>query len=223
MSIKKIFIMISLSILTVNAATSASAKVTATTERKHQFTETANNQSVTVEWVEKINSGIPEYTRKTNSETEISRGKSHTTFWELKNSDKTLSISIEDDTALITTSENGQTTSKSQPLFDIPLTYPPSFYLSKFAKSNKRKITVWVVNKSENELRKMIFTKLKNEEITIKNTTQNALKIEMKPPGFAGVVWKAYYWVHPTTGEFIKYFGKKGPPGTPDFTIIKSK
>ena len=105
----------------------------------------------------------------------------------------------------------------------MPLTYPPSFYLKNFARSNDKKTTVWVINKSDNELRKMIFTKLKNEEITIKNNKQPALKIEMKPPGLAGVVWKAYYWVHPTTGEFIKYFGKKGPPGTPDFTIIKTQ
>ena len=56
-----------------------------------------------------------------------------------------------------------------------------------------------------------------------KKNKQPALKIEMKPPGLAGVVWKAYYWVDPTTGEFIKYFGKKGPPGTPDFTIIKTQ
>ena len=47
----------------------------------------------------------------------------------------------------------------------------------------------------------------------------NVKKIEMKPTGFAGAFWKAYYWFDASSGEYVQYSGKKGPPGTPDFLI----
>ena len=67
----------------------------------------------------------------------------------------------------------------------------------------------------------MIFTKKSKKTITINGKEEIALKIEMKPPSRRYCL-KAYYWVNPSNGQFIKYVGKKGPPGTPDYTIIKT-
>ena len=65
----------------------------------------------------------------------------------------------------------------------------------------------------------MVLTKLGADRVTIGDTTIDCQKIEMKPPGFSGMFWKAYYWFNRDTGDFVKYQGLKGPPGSPEFII----
>ena len=210
--------------MTAIGATSAKATVTASTAKVvHQFTESSEGNSEIISWNQSSSDSITKYIRNTINETERSQGTTTTSFWELKSPNKTLSISVKDKIATIKVVTDGKEVIKTQSLSNFKLTYPPSFYLSSFVKSNKKKTTVWVVNKAENNLRKMIFTKKSKETVTINGKEEIALKIEMKPPGVAGIVWKAYYCVNPSNGKFIKYVGKKGPPGTPDFTIIKIK
>ena len=67
----------------------------------------------------------------------------------------------------------------------------------------------------------MIFTKIGKETININGKDVECIKTEMKPSGIGGMFWKAYYWHNAKTAEFLRYFGKKGPPGTPDYTIEK--
>ena len=132
-------------------------------------------------------------------------------FWELKSPNKTLSVSVKDEMATIKVVMDGKEMVKTQSLSNFKVYLPTEFLFIDFVKSNKKKTTVWVVNKAENNLRKMIFTKKTKETVTIEGKEEIALKIEMKPPGVAGIVWKAYYWVNPTNGQFIKYVGKKRP------------
>ena len=222
MSIKVLLSLFFIS-MTAIGATSAKATVTASTIKvAHQFTESSEGKSNLISWNQSSRGGITEYIRNTKDEKERSRGTTTTLFWELKSPNKTLAVSVKDKMASIKIVTDGKEMVKTQSLSNFKFTYPPSFYLSNFVKSNKKKTTVWVVNKAENNLRKMIFTKKSKETITINGKEEIALKIEMKPPGVAGIVWKAYYWVNPSNGQFIKYVGKKGPPGTPDYTIIKT-
>ena len=88
-----------------------------------------------------------------------------------------------------------------------------------FITNNQNKTVSWIPNKYDGTLHQMIFTKLKNEPVKINGATIACIKIEMKPPGFAGMLWKAHYWFDQKNGTFVKYIGKKGPPGSPDFTI----
>ena len=130
-------------------------------------------------------------------------------------------VIISNNIGTIYVTKNAVATSKSFNLNNQPFKYPPSFYMSEFINSQEKTLFIWVSNKADGELRQMIFTKLGNETVTIDGESYDCIKMEMKPTGFAGIFWQAFYWFEINSGTFIKYFGKKGPPGTPDFTIEK--
>ena len=208
------------------SATSGSAEVLASIDKSEPPTvtesivnETVEGKTTKVKWVISKNDQTRQITRKTATETETISGLTSTQRWSLETKEKTLTIYVEDDNAIIKVTKDKQTTSKTLNLNNNKILFPPSFYLKPFVNSNDQKLVAWSINIKDETLRKMIFTKLGKETLTINNKDYECIKIEMKPTGFAGVVWKAYYWLDVNNGKFVKYFGKKGPPGTPDYTI----
>ena len=216
-------------LLSLNAftATTASSKITASAGSKAPkvieslSNETVNGKTSLVRWVKTITDNNQVIERKTPSENETIIGVKSTEKWEFKNEEKTITVTAKDNKATVVVTKNDQTTTKNINLNNTPLLYPPSFFISPFIKSDKKKLVTWSISKTDGSMRQMILTKQKKEPVTINDKTFNCIKVEMKPTGFAGMAWKAYYWFDLSTGKFVKYFGKKGPPGTPDYTIEK--
>ena len=224
-----------LSIVTINTigATSGSAKVLASatnikSEEKNGSeskiieiitTETAEGNTSTVKWLKITNKNSQRIKKVTPTETETIIGLDNTQKWTLKSDKKQMTVLVDDKKAKIEVIKNNETTKKDIKLGKDPILYPPSFYLKSFIESENKKMTAWSINRKDEKLRKMLFTKLGKETISMNNKSYDCIKIEMKPTGVAGMVWKAYYWFEIPSGRFLKYFGKKGPPGTPDYTI----
>ena len=182
-------------------------------------TETAEGKTDTVKWVKVTSKNKQTVTKTTPNETETIIGFEDTQQWSLKSNKKTMSVIVKSKKATIEVIKNDEKTTTDFKLGNEPILYPPSFFLKSFIKSNTKKMSAWSINRKNEKLRKMLFTKVGNETISIQNKKYDCIKIEMKPTGVAGMIWKAYYWFEVPSGKFIKYFGKKGPPGTPDYTI----
>ncbi len=213
-------------------ATSASATITASnttssnvkkTPIQYTLKETSEGNATVIKWQETNENGQRKIEQISKEGTETAYGNHNTHRWTYKNNTTgdQLDITIENDTATIQQTKNNTTTKKTTPLNKTPFKFPPSFFMADFIQSKETTQFIWVANKKDTELRQMIFTKLENETVTHNNRTTHCIKLEMKPTGFAGMFWKAYYWFDATSGDFIKYIGKKGPPGTPDFLIEK--
>jgi len=220
--------MIALIFLTTltHGATSAKTTITASAKPKkpnisYTFNETTEGKTNTIQWEEINENNQRKITLISEKESEIIIGKNNTNEWHYKNNttQNSLSITVKNDIATIQQNHQNTTKTTTTPLNGTPFKYPPSFFMADFIASDQQKQFIWVANKTDGNLRQMIFTKLGTEKITIKNKDVMCTKIEMKPPGLAGMVWKAFYWFDSSTGEFIQYSGKKGPPGTPDFLI----
>lgn len=212
----------------LHSTTSAKTTIKASSPKlknklSYSYNESSENKTVSVNWEEENTNNQRKISLISENETEIILGNNNTEQWLYKNNDSNneISIGIKDDLATIKQIKDGKTSTKTMPLNGTPFKYPPSFFMSDFIASDKQKLFFWVANKTDGNLRQMIFTKLGTETITIQNKDIMCTKIEMKPPGLAGMVWKALYWFDSKTGEFIQYSGKKGPPGTPDFLIQK--
>lgn len=221
------FLIIFIGLLSINgiSATTASANISASIAPplviESLSNETVNGKTTVVKWVKTITDQTQTIQRKTPSENETITGLSQTESWSFKNEQKSIMVTTNNDTATVVLTQNEQTSTKNIKLNNIPLLYPPSFFLKPFIQSDERKLVTWSISKDDGSFRQMILTKLNKETVTINDKTYDCLKVEMKPTGFAGMAWKAYYWFELPSGNFIKYFGKKGPPGTPDYTIEK--
>lgn len=221
------FIFIGILSLNLFSATTGSAEVSASTKTSQPIiieslsNETVNGKTTVVKWVKTITNDSQIIQRKTPSENETIIGLKSTKEWTFQDSEKTIKVTTNKSKATVVTTRDNKTTTKNVDLKDTPLLYPPSFFLSPFIQSEDRKLVVWSISKSDGSFRQMILTKLNKETVTINDKTFDCIKVEMKPTGLAGMAWKAYYWFELPSGTFKKYFGKKGPPGTPDYTIEK--
>lgn len=225
---KKIVIALLFLIATIHGQTSAKATIIARSKPQkktisYAFNETTEEKTNTIQWEEITENNQRKITLISDKENEITIGKDNTEEWHYKNNSTQnyLSITVTNNIATIQEKNKNTTKTTTTPLNGIPFKYPPSFFMADFVASDQQKQFIWVVNKTDKNLRQMIFTKVGIEEVKIQNKTISCIKIEMKPPGFAGMVWKALYWFDSTNGEFIQYSGKKGPPGTPNFLIQK--
>ena len=231
-----IFLMIGFNI---NAATSVSSTITAIASNEVtenvtpanemiqvntiRYKESTSDSSEIIEWLETIKDGVRVVSTKTEKFSELTEGTNKTTKYSYTNPDDKIEIhvNVENNIANITATIDAKPITSSTPLKDIPFLYPPGFFLTEFINSDKQKQFIWVVSKSSATLSQMIFTKIGTEKIKIGDQEIECTKTEMKPTGMGGMFWKAYYWHDIKTKEFVRYFGKKGPPGTPDYTIDK--
>ena len=189
---------------------------------KTSYRETSEGKSMIVSWSQTINDNSRQIKNISSSDLEVIDGLNSVQQYSFKTSEKTLSVRVNTkDEAIIVVTENGKTTTENTRLNNTPIMYPPSFFMSKFIQSKDKRTFAWSINKKENSLRQMIFTKVGKENIAIDGKPHDCIKVEMKPTGIAGTFWKAYYWFDKTSGEYLKYVGKKGPPGTPNFIIEK--
>ena len=93
--------------------------------------------------------------------------------------------------------------------------------LKHFIKSKNTRHLFWAIRPKDLKLIKFMVTKVKEEPITVQGKTVNALNVRMQLTGLMALLWNAHYWFNPETGEFYKFEGANGPPGTPPTTIIK--
>ena len=185
--------------------------------------ETSEGKTFNTIWTEVQENGLRKIMQDTEDYTETSYGNENTERFisiNKKNGDM-VEVVVSGNFATIYVTKNAQASAKEINLNKEPFKFPPSFYMKDFVQSDKKSLVIWLSNKVDGELRQMVFTKLNNETVTIDGASYECQKIEMKPTGFAGVFWQAHYWFEINTGNYIKYQGKKGPPGTPDFIIEK--
>jgi hypothetical protein len=189
---------------------------------KNSYRETSEGKSTVVSWSQTINDNSRQIKNISSSDIEVIDGLHSVEQYSFKTPQKTLSVRVNTkDEAVVVVTENGKTSTENISLNNTPIMYPPSFFMSKFIQSKDKRTFAWSINKKENSLRQMIFTKVDEENIAIDGIPYDCIKVEMKPTGIAGTFWKAYYWFDKTSGEYLKYVGKKGPPGTPNFIIEK--
>ena len=67
----------------------------------------------------------------------------------------------------------------------------------------------------ELKFRNMILTKKENESINLEGIKLGSVKYALNVKGIPGFLWTAHIWLDAQTGEFLKYKGLAGGPGSP--------
>ena len=188
-----------------------------------KYREVSEGTTEIIEWSETLSENNRTNQSISGSYKESTTGINKTERYYYHNESKKTEIlvTVSDDIASISSTINSEVNESTVPLNGKSLKYPPGFYMKDFIKSENKKEFIWVVGKTAGKLSQMILTKLGKETITVDDNEIQCVKIEMKPTGMGGMFWKAYYWFDQESLEFVRYFGKKGPPGTPDYTIDK--
>ena len=105
-------------------------------------------------------------------------------------------------------------------LDESPWKQSMSYSLSGFAMGDKEKIEYWIVRLDKFKGEKMQAEKAGTEDITIKGTQYNTVKVKISAAGLRSKFWAGHYWFRISDGLFLKYEGWNGLPGSTK-TIIE--
>lgn len=143
-------------------------------------------------------------------------------YWNTRSKDGKTHLTITKDKDLISiqgTHKNKPINKKIKNTGQSPWYPAPGLMLQTFAKSNYNKKEFYIFSSDDKKLVKMVAKKVGKSEIKINNAVYDAVHVEMTPPGFKAMFWKADLYFDAKTGNFLKYAGLLGPPGTPYVTM----
>ena len=154
----------------------------------------------------------------------IETRKGTTILWKntRKKEDTNFTAKRENNTISVNGIIKGEAINKSFPVNDYPWFQTPGFLLKPFILSDQTSIQFILLRASSAAPILMEVSKIKEETLTIEDTTYDCIKIEMYPPSFLKYFWKAPMWFDKHTGNILKYDGLLGGPGSDTFKIIYS-
>jgi len=116
----------------------------------------------------------------------------------------------------------------AQKAFEIPVPknavwyQTPGLLLDSFILSKSDRFSFVLVGLDRMALVAFDVRKMTREPIDVNGQIWNdAQKVELRPSGFLGLFWVASMWFDASTGQFLKYEGLIGGPGSKWFQIEK--
>jgi len=205
-------------IISLSFILGVAAKVT-TAEQFDYFEETgADRVKITWRLEKRKNSIVLTSTKSTGRVDIYTNNPSLASLqWESKNPSQNTDILAKRDknVILISGTLEGETIAKKVKIDRSPWYQSLSFSLTSLAKSDKASNIFWVLRPNDLAAVKMKARKIKTESIKAGGRKVEAERIKVVLPGFRSMFWHGLYWFRKDDGVFIKYQGKKGPPGTP--------
>ena len=114
----------------------------------------------------------------------------------------------------------GKTVDEVHAIDDRPWFQPLSFSLRPLALNGQATAEFWTIRVDTLELVAMRAEAAGREEIhTVRGPRLTAARVVIRPDGLLGRLWRAEYWFRAEDGQFIRYRGTHGPPGTPETVI----
>lgn len=87
--------------------------------------------------------------------------------------------------------------------------------LQPFVLSARDRMEFWTVQPGDITLRKLQAARRGRSSIDVDGEQVEAWEIRISLPGIGSMFWSATYWYRVTDGQFVRYEGVRGWPGTP--------
>lgn len=93
--------------------------------------------------------------------------------------------------------------------------------LETFVLSNDDRMEFWTIQPDNLSLRKLLARRSGPETIDVDGEPVEAWRVRISLPGIGSIFWGAEYWYRTSDGQFVRYEGTRGPPGTPETVVEK--
>lgn len=93
--------------------------------------------------------------------------------------------------------------------------------LEAFVLSDNDRMEFWTIQPDNLSLRKLLARRSGPETIEVDGESVEAWRVRISLPGVGSVFWGAKYWYRTSDGQFVRYEGTRGPPGTPETVVEK--
>ncbi|MFP4643924.1 MAG: hypothetical protein ACLFM0_06185 [Spirochaetales bacterium] len=93
--------------------------------------------------------------------------------------------------------------------------------LEPFVLSDDETTEFWTLQPDDLTLRKLRARKRGREKVEVDGEKIEVWNVRISLPGVGSVFWGANYWYRTSDGQFVKYEGVRGGPGTPTTTVEK--
>ena len=161
--------------------------------------------------------------QRQGSETFLSRNTAagETLAWQyVHQPDTDVRAEREDDRIRLSGRFQGKTVDEVHAIDDRPWFQPLSFSLRPLALDGQATAEFWTIRVDTLELVAMRAEAAGREEMdTVRGPRLTAARVVIRPDGLLGRLWRAEYWFRAEDGQFIRYRGTHGPPGTPETVI----
>lgn len=87
--------------------------------------------------------------------------------------------------------------------------------LEPFVLSSRDRMQFWTIQPGDLTLRKLQAVRRGRSTIDVDGERVEAWEIRISLPGIGSMFWSATYWYRVTDGQFVRYEGVRGWPGTP--------
>lgn len=88
-----------------------------------------------------------------------------------------------------------------------------------FVLSGKNRQEFWSIQENDLSIYKMVAIREKEEKVSVGNQTVDTIKVTVTLTNWMALFWKVHFWFRKTDGQFIRYEGVQGPPGSPQTVI----
>ncbi|TVQ25759.1 MAG: hypothetical protein EA383_07220 [Spirochaetaceae bacterium] len=87
--------------------------------------------------------------------------------------------------------------------------------LEPFVRSSRDRMQFWTVQPGDLTLRKLQAVRRGRSTIDVDGERVDAWEVRISLPGISSMFWSATYWYRVSDGQFVRYEGVRGWPGTP--------
>lgn len=91
--------------------------------------------------------------------------------------------------------------------------------LEPFVLSDDERTEFWTLQPDDLTLRKLQARRRGKETVEVDGEQVESWKVRISLPGIGSIFWSADYWYRTTDGQFVKYEGVRGGPGTPTTVV----
>lgn len=93
--------------------------------------------------------------------------------------------------------------------------------LRDFVLSPRDRMEFWTIQPGDLELRKLQAVRRGHDLIQVDGEPVTAYEVRISLPGIGSMFWSATYWFRRSDGQFVRYEGVRGWPGTPKTVVEK--
>ena len=97
------------------------------------------------------------------------------------------------------------------------------FSLKPFILSNQREIKFCIIHPKKLSKHNMAAKKQRIEQLSLNNSTYEALKVKISLTGFKGMFWSAQAWFDTRSGDLLQYIANEGPNTPTGIITLLSK
>ncbi len=144
--------------------------------------------------------------------------------WHIESAERQTSIDAvrRDETLTIEGALSGQPIIRTHSLGDLPWHQALSISLRAIIEHPNGPREFWILRPDTLDLHRMQVSELIATDLELLGQVIPTWRLTIRLTGWQSYLWHAHYWLRQTDGQFLKYEGISGPPGTPATIIILS-